>query len=180
MQTEPAIDMYDFSILRELRKREGLSIADMSQRSGVSTAVISKLERNRTLASLDTLYRLSRVFDLHPSDLLNLAEARSAHRSEASRHTSNGFVFQEIRYGNACCLYGTATGGSRLSRPEIHGDDYEICWVLSGRLRFELPNETHDLGAGQAIQFDAVLSHRYEAVEDSVFILIRLQKNKRF
>jgi len=172
--------MYDFAVLRELRKREGLSIAQMSSRSGVSAAVISKLERNLTLAGLDTLYRLSRVFDLHPSDLLNLAETRSAHCTQARRRTSDGFAFQEIGYGNVRCLFGTAAAGSRLSRPEIHGDDHEVCWVLSGRLRFELPNEKHDLTAGQAIQFDAILSHLYEAVEDSAFILVRLQKNQKF
>jgi len=41
--------MYDFSILRDLRKRSGLNIADVSARSGVSAAVISKLERNPKL-----------------------------------------------------------------------------------------------------------------------------------
>ncbi|RKX92599.1 MAG: hypothetical protein DRZ90_13690, partial [Spirochaetes bacterium] len=37
---------YDFSILRNLRKRSGFTIADVSEKSGVSQAVISKLERN--------------------------------------------------------------------------------------------------------------------------------------
>ncbi len=172
--------MFDFTVLRELRKRRKLSIADVSDRSGVSAAVISKLERNRTLAGLDTLYRLSRVFDMHPSDLLSLAETRSAHRQRSAVREANGFSLRELRYGNVRCLLGQALAGSRLSRPEVHGDDYEVCWVLSGHLTFRLPNETHELGSGDAIQFDAVLEHTYEVKEDAMFLIVRLLKEKRF
>lgn len=172
--------MYDFSVLRELRKREKLSIAEVSQRSGVSAAVISKLERNQTLAGLDTLYRIGRVFGMHPSDLLGLVETQAAHRVESRVRQNNGIEFEDLRYGNIRCLLGTAAKGSKLSRPEIHGDDYEICWVLSGHLTFELPNETHELKAGDAIQFDAILAHEYEAKDETRFLIIRLLKEKRF
>ena len=33
---------FDFAILRQLRKRDGLTIQDLSQNTGVSPAVISK------------------------------------------------------------------------------------------------------------------------------------------
>ena len=67
------MEQFDFTILRELRKRAGLSIGEVSAESGVSAAVISKLERNRTRAELDTLYRLARVFGITAAELLNLA-----------------------------------------------------------------------------------------------------------
>ena len=51
--------LYDFSILRSLRKRSNLTIADVSDKSGVSPAVISKLERNQTSAELETLFRIA-------------------------------------------------------------------------------------------------------------------------
>ena len=180
MSGESNSAMYDFSVLRDLRRREGLSIAQVSERSGVSAAVISKLERNRTLAGLDTLYRIGRVFGMHPSDLVKLSEARSAHREQAVERKANGFQLREVRYGNVKCLHGQAQAGSSLSRPEIHSDDYEVCWVLKGRLRFRLPNETHDLKPGEAIQFDAILEHTYEALEESEFLIVRLRKEKRF
>ena len=44
--------MYDFSFLRQLRKRDDLTIGAVSARSGISAAVISKLERNQTRAEL--------------------------------------------------------------------------------------------------------------------------------
>jgi len=62
MKLSPNIPMYDFTVLRWLRKRESLTIQQVSEQSGVSVAVISKLERNQCTAELETLYKLVRSF----------------------------------------------------------------------------------------------------------------------
>lgn len=171
---------FDFSILRELRKGAGLSIAELSGRSGVSAAVISKLERNQTRAEINTLLRLARVFDLGAAELLNLAEAGSPRRLAATGHQSEDFYFSEVRYRNLRCLYGRAPAGARVSRPKIHRDDFETCWVLRGRIRVTLPNDSYELGDGESLQFDALLAHTYEALAESELIIIHLRKDKRF
>lgn len=180
MQLPSNSQMYDFAVLRQLRKREGLSIADLSSRSGISPAVISKLERNQTLAGLDTLYKIGRVFGMNPSALLQLCESESARLCTATEHTRREIHFQEVTFGKVRCLLGEAPTGARLSRPEIHRDDYEVCWVLSGVLRFYLPNERHELSAGEAIQFDAVLEHTYEVLEPARFLILHVAKDGRF
>jgi len=172
-------EMYDFSILRELRKREDLTIAEVAERSGISPAVISKLERNQTQAELETLFRLSRIFGMNAADLLSLAEAHTGHRTHATSYPSGGFQFQRIIYGNVRCMYGSGKKGSTLSRPEIHQDDYEVCWVLEGSLCICLPNEKHSLETGDALQFDAILPHTYEVVEDCRIIICHITKGKR-
>ncbi len=175
-----AKEMYDFSILRALRRKEGLSIQDVSDASGVSVSVISKLERNRTSAELETVYKLAQVFGMNPSDLLSLAESQIAHRKRAGRRRTGGFSFSEINYGNIRCLHGNAKAGSSVSRPKIHKDDYELCWVLKGKLLFHLPNEKLNLLKGESIQFDALLEHTYEAVEDCEIIILHIKKPNRF
>lgn len=172
--------MYDFSILRDLRKREKLNINEVCKRSGVSGSVISKLERNQCMASLETLYKLSRVFGINAADLLSLAESRSAHKSLSKTRKSDGFTFNEISYGNIRCMYGTAPKGAKVSKPKLHRDDYELCWVLKGTLKFQLPDELHELKAGNAIQFDALLEHKYEALSDCEIIILHIRKEKRF
>ena len=172
--------MYDFSAFRDLRKREGLTIGEVSQRSGISPAVISKLERNQSSAELETLFRLGRIFGVRAADLLSLAESRTSQRATARQHNSGQFAFQEITYSNVRLLYGEAAKGAHVSRPEIHQDDYEICWVLKGRVRFKLPHEQQSLGAGEAIQFDALLHHTYEALADCRLIILHLRKGNRF
>lgn len=178
--TQSGKEMYDFSILRELRKGRQLSIVDVSGQSGVSPAVISKLERNQTVAELETLFKLSRVFGMSATDLLGLAESRTAHKKNATVHEGGGFQFDTIQYGNVRALRGRAAAGAKVSRPEVHRDDYEICWILAGKVLFCLPAETHTLGPGEAIQFDAIFDHTYEALEDCELIIIHLRKGKRF
>ena len=172
--------IYDFSILRELRKREGLSIAEFSENSGVSASVISKLERNQSVAELETIFRLARVLGLTASDLIALAEKRTAHLASSKKYKNEGFSFESVNYGNMRCIRGTASAGAKISKPRMHRDDYELCWVLKGQLMFYLPNEKHELKAGESIQFDAMLEHTYEALEDCEIILVHMRKNKRF
>ena len=85
----------DFSILRELRRQHEMSIAELSGKSGVSTSVISKLERNQSTAEMETLFRLARVFGLTLSDLISLAENRTSHLVPAEKYVSGDFVFRK-------------------------------------------------------------------------------------
>jgi transcriptional regulator with XRE-family HTH domain len=172
--------MFDFSLLREFRKREGWTIADLSGKSGVSPAVISKLERNQTSAELSTLFSISRAFGMNTTDLLLLAESRMAHRTKESSHKSGGLMFREIHYGNIRALLGEGRAGGQVSNPEIHQDDLEVCWVLRGAVRISLPHEQPALKAGECIQFDAILEHSYEVIEDCQILILHLKKGKRF
>ena len=172
--------MYDFSVLREIRKSEGYTISDVSQRSGVSVAVISKLERNQTQAELETLYKLARVFGMSATDLISLAESRLSHRKQSESYQSGGYHFQKIEYANLRCFLGQASKGTKLSKPEIHRDDYEFCWVLEGSIHINLPHESVNLKAGQSVQFDAIQKHTYEALEDTKILIIHLRKQNRF
>lgn len=171
---------FEFAILRQLRKRDGLTIHDLSKRTGVSPAVISKLERNQQNVELGTLFSLSRAFGMNATDLLMLAESRLTHRKKETSHASGDFTFREIRYGNVRLLLGTAKAGGRTSKPEIHHDDFEVCWVLSGKIRITLPHERQVLAGGRCIQFDAILEHTYEVLEDCQVLILHLQKAKRF
>ncbi|MDD3153591.1 MAG: helix-turn-helix domain-containing protein [Victivallaceae bacterium] len=170
----------DFGILRELRKNRGMSIAELSAASGVAESVISKLERNRSKAELDTLYRIAKVFGLTLTDLVSLAENRISHCVNATRYTSGDFTFDRVDYGNLRCMHAVGRKGDKLSRREAHSDDYELCWVLRGKLHFQLPGESRILSSGMSIQFDALLEHTYEALEACELVIIHLRKEKRF
>ncbi len=175
-----ALPMFDFSVLREIRKRADMTLSDLSKLSGASIAVISKLERNQTQAEVETLYKIGRVFGMRATDLLTLAEAPLSNRKESEFYNSDSFLFRAVRYANANCLLGEAKKGASLSKPEVHHDDHEICWVLKGRLRITLPQEIRELGEGQSIQFDAIQEHTYEALEDCQFMIVHIRKDKRY
>jgi transcriptional regulator with XRE-family HTH domain len=170
----------DFSVIRELRKQAGLTLRQVSERSGLSIASLSKLERNQNLIELETLHRLARVFGLSASDLLSLAESPTAHRKKVQRYRSGPFDFEKIAYQGVELFHATAKAGDSLLHPEAHGDDHEICWVRRGRVHVAFSHEQHTLGSGEALQFDAVLPHTYEILEDAELVIAHLTKTHRF
>lgn len=172
--------MYNFSVLRDLRKRAEMTIADLSGRTGISPAVISKLERNQTTAELKTLFRLARAFGLTASEMLALVESRTAQCKVESERIAGDFHFRQIEFANSKCFYADAPKGASRSNPDAHRDDFEICWVLEGKLQINLPYENHVLLAGDCLQFDAVFEHTYEVLEDCRIIIQHIRKAKRF
>ncbi len=177
---EDSMEMYNFAVVRDLRKREGMTIANLSEKTGISPAVISKLERNQAVAGLGTLFRLARAFGITAAELLALIESRTAQCKRESDRTTGDFHFRMIEFANSKCYYADAPKGAKRSNPDAHRDDYETCWVLEGSVKIVLPYETHILNAGDCLQFDALFEHTYEVLEDCRIIIQHIHKQKRF
>ncbi len=58
----------------KLRKDYGLSLADLSQQSGVAKSIISQIERNETNPTLTTIWRLAHALDVSIESVLHGAE----------------------------------------------------------------------------------------------------------
>lgn len=176
----PPPPKFDFRVIRRLREQHEMTLAQLSELSKVSIAVISKLERNQATAELDTLFRLARAFGLSATDLLAMTESPLAHQVEETAYRSGKFAFRRIQFANVVGLLGEAPAGATVNRPEIHHDDTEVCWITAGRLRLTLPHETFILEQGSSIQFDAILEHTYEALTDVRLVILHLRKDKRY
>jgi CheY-like chemotaxis protein len=55
--------------IRERRKNQGLTLAQMAQRTGVSLGYLSQIELGKNSASIETLYRISLGLGIRMSDL---------------------------------------------------------------------------------------------------------------
>ena len=171
---------WDFGVLRQLRRQLDWSIADLSERSGVAASVISKLERNWNKAELETLYKLSQAFSMNLSDLLALAEKRTAQQVAEQDYCSDGFSFRRVSYGNIRCMTASAPAGARLCKPSVHKEDSEMCWVQEGVVEITVAGQKYKLEPGMSLQFDALLDHEYNVLEDCKLIITHIKKNKRF
>ncbi len=60
--------------LRELRKKKGLKLVALANKSGVSLAYVSEVERGRKLPSLEILDRLAGALGLSVLDVLDGVE----------------------------------------------------------------------------------------------------------
>src|SRR5690606_34624087 len=54
--------------IRELRKAQHLTLAQLAERTGLSVGFLSQIELGKNSASVETLYRLARALGVEPGD----------------------------------------------------------------------------------------------------------------
>lgn len=68
--------MYDFgTVLRIFRLVNDFTIVQVSEKTGLSSMCISNIERSLRKPKLDTLYKLSKAYDVSPSEISRICEA---------------------------------------------------------------------------------------------------------
>jgi len=167
---------YDFSIIRHLRKRMGLTIYGLSEKCHVSYVALSKLERNLGNPELKTLDRISRALNIETHNLLALAEHDRPQIIESEKLDESGFNHRFVKVDGLRAAYVTAPKGAAGVAEHQHRDDHETCFVLSGRLRLHVRDSVYEVGPGQAVRFDGLFEHHYEVLEDAAFIHILIAK----
>ena len=168
---------YDFSIIRHLRKKMGLTIYGLSERCGVSYVALSKLERNLGNPELKTLDRIARALDIETHNLLALAEHDRPRIIDSHEAVDEyGFVVRHAELAGIRLSFVTAATGTRGGVVHEHADDYEFCLVLSGKLCLHVRDSSYEVCAGQAVRFDCIFEHSYEALEDVSFVHVIVAK----
>jgi DNA-binding XRE family transcriptional regulator len=162
---------YDFSVLRDLRKRRNLTINRLSEICGVSYVALSKLERNQGNPELRTLDRIAKALGLATHNLLALAEQQEPMlASERPCHMFGKANGRLIELDGTRLFYVKAPKGSGGDEPSYHRDDYERCFVMEGRVRITVRGNDYILRAGDGLVWDALFDHSYDVQENSQFI----------
>ena len=60
-------------LLRDERKRQGLSMDSLAEKAGLSQSMISLVERDLRNPTLDTLLRIAHALDLDLADVIRMA-----------------------------------------------------------------------------------------------------------
>jgi transcriptional regulator with XRE-family HTH domain len=168
---------YDFSILRELRKKRKLTIAKLSRMSGISYVAISKLERNNANPELKTLDHISEALGLPTHNLLALAEQKRPTRAEEQAQTVlEKAECRHVNLDGIRIFHVTAPKGAHGLQEDFHEDDYEHCFVLEGKVRVTVRGSPYTLGPGDALAWDCFFEHNYEVLEDSQFVAVLTPK----
>ena len=159
--------------IRALRESMGLSLRDLSERSGVSAPMLSQVERGETSPTLAVAERIAAGLELSLSQLLRLDErahvvvtraaerrtrTRRGHRTEELTPPLPG---QRADVSLHALEPGAATGTA--GDPPLHEPGArETAVVLAGSVTLLIDDERHDLKAGDSVTFDADLPHHFE------------------
>ena len=146
------------------RKARAWSLGQLADQSGVSPAMISKIERAEVNATAVVLGKLSGAFGMPLSDLLSDAgqdPGRLTRLSDQPLWTDpeSGYSRRALSPPSSAVLRLTAVempAGARIAYPAAaYAFQHQQLWVLSGCLRLHEGDLIHDLAAGDCLAFGA-------------------------
>ena len=164
---------FDFSIIRNLRKKWGMTAETLAVRAKMTRATIVKIESGNGNPTIETINAISRVFHLTASELVSLAEKASVEVGKTSPYKDNGLKGIHICFPDFEFYHLKAAAGiCKVSEPVLHENTAEVCLVVSGRVRLTIDDNATELSSGKAMRFKAIHQHSLEMVEASEFLLI--------
>jgi len=145
------------------RERRGWSLADLAERSAVSKAMISKIERGEASPTATVLGRLSGAFGLPLSALLALSEKGeerlvSQQDQPLWSDPETGYTRRAISPRNAPLelVEVSLPPGVRVPYPaSAFAFQHQQIWVLSGMVEFTEGSVLHRLGQGDCLMLGA-------------------------
>lgn len=145
--------------LKMEREARGWSLADLAERSGVSKAMISKIERCEASPTATVLGRLSGAFGLPLSVLLALAERAEERLALAAGQPvwvdpETGYTRRAVSPPNAMVelIEVSLPPGVRVPYPAAaFAFQQQQVWVLEGRLDFQEGPVRHKLVEGDCL-----------------------------
>lgn len=145
--------------LRRLRKEREVTLAGLSEATGISVSTLSRLESGLRKPSLELLLPIAQAHEVPLDELVGAPPVRDPRvRGEPI-----------VRYGRTHLPLTRQPGGLQAFKvvepqrrldpdPRTH-EGYEWLYVLSGRLRLVLGEHDVVLVAGEAAEFDTRVPH---------------------
>lgn len=158
--------------LREIRKKKGLTLQQLAERTGLTAGLLSKIENLRTSPSLPVLSDLARALGTDMADLFLSADRGKGSRRwrhfpagsfrKIDREENRGFTYKLILESRLSgdrqqIMLVEVEPGAR--REAVSGDGNEFLYMISGKLNYRIGDDIIDLGPGDVLFFDSAAPH---------------------
>jgi transcriptional regulator with XRE-family HTH domain len=145
--------------LRQIRNQRGITLTDLSERTGISKSTLSRLENGQRRPSLELLLPLAEAYRVPLDDLVGAPEVGDPRIRLKPRRVNGRTVLPLTRQPNAIQAWKIIIPARHTTpKPRTH-EGYEWLYVLSGRMRLVLGAQDYVLGAGEAVEFDTQVPH---------------------
>ena len=160
--------------VKALRQAKKLGLVQLGEHTGLSPALLSKIERGQLFPTLPTLLRIAMVFNVGLDHFFVESEegaavtiVRKADRLRLPDRPGQeppSYMFESLDYPATDraieAFYAEFEPSGVASEPHSH-DGPEFIYVLRGDLVVNVEGEDFTLGAGDAMTFDPVQPHAY-------------------
>jgi transcriptional regulator with XRE-family HTH domain len=161
--------------LRRLRLKKSMGLVELGKHTGLSPAMLSKLERDVLHPTLPTLLRIAMVFSVgleyffnpEPKAVLEIVRKKDRLRfPETPEVKDPAFWFESLDFpvpNRALHSYFAEFEAVESERRHEH-PGVELLYVTAGRLEVAVGETRHTLAEGDAIYFDSTVPHSYRRI----------------
>jgi mannose-6-phosphate isomerase-like protein (cupin superfamily) len=161
--------------LRAAREKQGFSIQELSQRTGIAQRELEQVEAGQIMLPLGQVIKLSKVLSLKIADMISVGDkaftiVRAGERSEVQRfgkakQASHGYEYVSLAPGKKDRLmepFLVMLHPASSDEPSSH-DGQEFIYVLDGEMEV-IVDDNHDiLKPGDSIYYDSSTTHLVRA-----------------
>jgi transcriptional regulator with XRE-family HTH domain len=169
--------------VKTLREQKGLSLKDLGDLTGFSTALLSQMENHLVSPSLGTMIKLAKALGVKVGDFLGETEGepfaivRKDERKTVSRFASKegvkyGYFYEALGFEKKNrhmepFIVTLEPATVKTSKTSMH-DGEEFIFVLEGAMEVILGSHTDVLYQGDSIYYDSNIPHRVQCHQDRV------------
>lgn len=167
--------------IRSLRNKNKMTISDLSGTTGLSTGMISKIERNLVVPSVVSLWKIAGALDVSIGSFFDQETHKRktvVRKNERKKIiTQNSDAFYELLSPDLNrkieFLMITINPGDGTSLDERLSHDGEECGIIiKGKVLVQFDDEEFLLEEGDSIYFDSSRNHRYLNVGSEICVSI--------
>jgi transcriptional regulator with XRE-family HTH domain len=159
--------------IRSLRKERNLTLERLSELAGLSTGIVSQIERGRGNPSFSTLAQLAHGLDIPVGRLLYVSEQNRSpvvRKEQRRRLDGHGVGIEDDGTyelltpdftGSLEAVWVETPPGYDTSATPYRHNGEEFGLVISGRHVVHLDGVAHELGPGDSIRYASTVPHWY-------------------
>ncbi|MHB8058515.1 MAG: helix-turn-helix domain-containing protein [Desulfuromonadaceae bacterium] len=170
--------MHDYNIgakIKELRRAKKLTLQDVANETGFSTALISQIENNNVSPPIATLSRIAFFFDVKighffiekeeecPYEILRSNQRTVVPKVVSQDGTNHGYFYESlsVRKQNKKMDPFLITLNEKITNTDTYSHNgEEFIFVMKGSAELLLDDQRILLHEGDSVYFDANLKHR--------------------
>lgn len=167
-----SLDDYVGKMIRELRRHDHLTIADVADQAGISHGMLSKIENGLVSASLETLNKIAGAFGVSLAHLFRYYNVPAGTAQLIKGGEAMEVVRRGTRRGHTYRLLAYDQGPKKIFEPflvtmndasEVYPafehPGTEFIYMLKGRLQYRHGNQIYPLNPGDSLTFRGDVPH---------------------
>ena len=169
--------------IRELRKSKKFSIIDLSKESGLSTGLISQIERNMVVPSIKVMWKIANLLEVNigyffDEDDENIEEkivVRKNHRKSINTNDSTKsyeLLMPNLNNKSIEFILITLNEETKINKELVSHKGEECGYIIEGKMKIILENKEYILEKGDSFYFDSKIPHVYENYGDETCVLV--------